>query len=62
MLADDGIFIQFTYGPLPPITRAVTNAQDLVGQRSEWVLDNMPPAAVWVYRRRAPGSALKQAS
>ncbi len=61
VLDDDGIFIQFTYGPLAPIGRAVTNAQHLVGQRSEWVLDNMPPAAVWVYRRRPMGEALKHA-
>ena len=61
VMAADGIFVQFTYGPLSPITRSITNSLDIVGFRSNWVLDNMPPAAVWVYRRRSALPALKQA-
>lgn len=57
VMKQDGIFVQFTYGPLSPITRSITNALDIVGMRSDWVLDNMPPAAVWVYRHRSARAA-----
>ena len=60
-MQDGGKFIQFTYGPLSPITRSVSNSLDIVGLRSDWVLDNVPPAAVWVYRHRAAVPPLKQA-
>lgn len=61
VMQDDGIFVQFTYGPLSPITRSVSNSLDIAGLRSDWVLDNVPPAAVWVYRHRSAVTALKQA-
>ena len=60
-MQDDGIFVQFTYGPLSPITRSVSNSLDIAGLRSDWVLDNVPPAAVWVYRQRSALPPLKQA-
>jgi phosphatidylethanolamine/phosphatidyl-N-methylethanolamine N-methyltransferase len=53
VLADDGVLIQFTYGPKAPISRSVASRLDIAGDRSHWVLDNLPPAAVWQYRRRA---------
>jgi len=49
---DHGIFVQFTYSPVSPLSRGTATAFGLVGDRSEWVLDNLPPAAVWRYRRR----------
>ena len=53
VLADDGVLIQFTYGPKAPVSRSVARGLDIAGDRSHWVLDNLPPAAVWQYRRRA---------
>jgi phosphatidylethanolamine/phosphatidyl-N-methylethanolamine N-methyltransferase len=53
VLADDGVLIQFTYGPKAPVSRSVASGLDIAGDRSHWVLDNLPPAAVWQYRRRA---------
>jgi phosphatidylethanolamine/phosphatidyl-N-methylethanolamine N-methyltransferase len=53
VLADDGVLIQFTYGPKAPVSRSVADGLHIAGDRSHWVLDNLPPAAVWQYRRRA---------
>ena len=61
ILEPGGVFVQFTYGPLSPITRSVSNSLDIAGLRSDWVLDNVPPAAVWVYRHRSAVPSLKQA-
>jgi len=45
--------VQFTYGPLSPVSRSISRDLDIVGARVDWVLDNVPPASVWNYRRRA---------
>lgn len=50
-LADDGEFIQYTYGPTSPIPREFLAAHRLEGKRRGWILLNVPAAAVWVYRR-----------
>lgn len=52
VLPEDGVYVQFTYGPRAPISRPIATALDLLGDRSHWVLDNIPPAAVWHYQRR----------
>jgi phosphatidylethanolamine/phosphatidyl-N-methylethanolamine N-methyltransferase len=51
VLADDGEFLQFTYGPASPVTPRQCDALGIVGKREEWILSNLPPAAVWRYRR-----------
>lgn len=53
VLPHDGYLIQFTYLPRPPVHRRIAAKLDLAATRTAWVLDNVPPAAVWVYRRRA---------
>lgn len=53
ILEPDGIVVQFTYGPLSPVSRSISRDLDIVGARVDWVLDNVPPASVWNYRRRA---------
>jgi len=58
VLAEDGAFVQFTYGPRPPVSRTIAAGLDIVGDRSHWVLDNLPPAAVWQYRRRVEMPAM----
>lgn len=50
-LRGDGRFIQFTYGPQPPVAEEVTRAQGLQVRRGEFVLRNVPPATVYVYTR-----------
>ena len=50
-LRPDGRFIQFTYGPVSPISDGVLEPLGLNMRRGEFVLRNVPPATVWVYRR-----------
>lgn len=52
----DGLLVQFTYGPIAPVAAAVAEALGLSVARGEFVLRNVPPATVYVYRRvAAPG-------
>jgi phosphatidylethanolamine/phosphatidyl-N-methylethanolamine N-methyltransferase len=53
ILRPRGVLVQFTYSPLSPISRSTSRSLDIVGDRADWVLDNVPPASVWNYRRRA---------
>ncbi|MCI5077782.1 methyltransferase domain-containing protein [Oricola sp.] len=43
-------FVQFSYGLIPPIDIAEPG---IAVTRSRWIVRNVPPARVWVYRRRA---------
>lgn len=52
VLAHEGEFLQFTYGPSMPISRNIRDALDIEGIRSEWILSNIPPAAVWRFWRK----------
>ena len=56
VLAEDGEFLQFTYGLNPPIGRETQADLGIVGRRSGWVLANLPPAAIWRFRRMAATS------
>ncbi|MGH6618516.1 MAG: hypothetical protein ACREF6_03135, partial [Alphaproteobacteria bacterium] len=51
VLLQDGVFVQYTYGPLSPVPRCITRSLALVKDRSAWVLRNVPPASVWRYSR-----------
>ena len=48
-----GRFIQFTYGPQPPVAESVQQALGLAVHRGDFVLRNVPPATVYVYERDA---------
>lgn len=50
-LADDGRFIQFTYGPASPVRRRECEALDLRVRRRGFAMRNLPPATVYVYQR-----------
>lgn len=50
-LRPGGTFVQFTYGPLPPVADAVAADLGLQVRRSAFVLRNVPPATVYVYSR-----------
>ena len=50
VLAPGGRFVQYTYGPSSPING---RALGLDGRKVDQVWINLPPAAVWSYRRAA---------
>jgi phosphatidylethanolamine/phosphatidyl-N-methylethanolamine N-methyltransferase len=50
LMAPGAPFIQFSYALVPPIPPEAVGA---VVERSPWILGNLPPARVWVYRRPA---------
>lgn len=43
-------FVQFSYGIIPPIP---LSDPSVVVTKSRWIIRNVPPARVWVYRRKA---------
>ena len=47
-LAPGAPFIQFSYALVPPVTEREC---DCTIETSNWVIGNLPPARVWVYRR-----------
>ncbi len=53
-LAPNGRFIQFTYGPVSPIPRGRVGGPAFHVEGSPPVWWNLPPARVWIYRRRGP--------
>jgi phosphatidylethanolamine/phosphatidyl-N-methylethanolamine N-methyltransferase len=45
--------IQFTYGPKPPVPKALRESLQLVGARGRRIWRNVPPAVVWTFRKPA---------
>ncbi|TBW39196.1 phospholipid methyltransferase [Siculibacillus lacustris] len=43
-------FIQFSYALVPPVPKGAARFEI---ERSSWVVRNLPPARVWIYRRPA---------
>lgn len=43
-------FVQFSYGLVPPVP---VDDPSIQVTRSRWIVRNVPPARVWVYRRKA---------
>ncbi|MCL1634095.1 methyltransferase domain-containing protein [Luteimonas sp. SX5] len=56
-LRGDGRLIQFTYGPQPPLADEVARELGLAAMRGAFVLRNVPPATVYVYRRTEAAGA-----
>ena len=56
-LREDGRFIQYTYGPQPPVAVDATRELGLLVRRGEFVLRNVPPATVYVYTRAGHGTS-----
>lgn len=50
MLEPGAPFIQFSYAPVPPVRQ---DEGDFRIDRTNWVVMNVPPARVWIYRRPA---------
>ncbi len=51
-LRPGGLFIQFTYGAVPPVCRTVREELSLGWTRSGRVWSNVPPATSYVFHRR----------
>ena len=54
-LVPGGVLVQFTYFTLEPLDRPCAEAAGLAGQRTQFVLANVPPAFVWRYEKRRDG-------
>jgi phosphatidylethanolamine/phosphatidyl-N-methylethanolamine N-methyltransferase len=52
-MAPEGVFIQFTYGPVSPMPRYRSFGPTFRAERSPQVWLNLPPASVWTYRAAA---------
>ncbi|TCT01276.1 hypothetical protein B1808_01150 [Pseudofulvimonas gallinarii] len=52
LMGEDGAFVQFTYGPKVPVHPDVMAELGLQGERSGFTLRNLPPASVYVLRKR----------
>lgn len=59
-LTEDGVLVQFTYGPASPVSRRILQRLDLEARRTSWVVENFPPASVWRYRPAAQPVAEKR--
>ncbi len=57
LMAPGGSFVQFTYGMTSPVPRAAAGLFDAEVSPPVWL--NLPPARVWIYRRKgeAPSRA-----
>ncbi len=53
LMPGNGSFVQFTYGPVTPVSREVMRALGLRAQRQGFTLCNLPPASVYVFSRDA---------
>lgn len=52
ILGEDGVFVQFTYGPASPVPERRLKSLGLVPKLAGRVWRNVPPATVWSFRRR----------
>ncbi len=52
LMGADGVFVQFTYGPLSPIPREICEGR-YSAHRGRPIWANLPPARVWSYRLEA---------
>ncbi len=50
-LPNDGVLVQFTYGPKCPVPQHTLNRLGLKARRVDFTLMNLPPASVYVLQR-----------
>ena len=62
VLGAEGVLVQYTYGPAAPVPPELGAELGLIGERTNWVLANLPPAAVWRYRRSRSAPGLSRAA
>jgi phosphatidylethanolamine/phosphatidyl-N-methylethanolamine N-methyltransferase len=51
VIGAEGVLVQYTYGMAAPVPPDLGAELGVIGERTNWVLANLPPAAVWRYRR-----------
>ncbi|MBM3647284.1 MAG: methyltransferase domain-containing protein [Alphaproteobacteria bacterium] len=51
VLPPGGALVQFTYGPRPPVPRALREQLGLAGSSGRRIWRNVPPAVVWTFRK-----------
>ena len=51
VLSPSGTYVQFTYGPRPPVSDAQIAKLGLKVEQTAYILFNLPPARVFVFRR-----------
>lgn len=51
LMPEDGVFVQFTYGPVAPVAPEVLRALRLRAVRRSFTLLNVPPASVYTFVR-----------
>lgn len=56
-MGQDGVFVQFTYGPKSPVRQSVLDALGLEAVKAEKVPRNVPPASVYHYTLATPNAA-----
>ncbi len=62
VLGTGGVLVQYTYGPAAPVPPELGAELGMIGVRISWVFANLPPAAVWRYRRSGPAPDLAHAT
>ena len=62
VLGAEGVLVQYTYGPAAPVPPELGAELGLIGERTNWILANLPPAAVWRYRRSRSVPSLSRAA
>ena len=50
-LPSNGVWVQYTYGWKPPLPEDLAHQAGWIGARETFVVANLPPAWVWIYRR-----------
>jgi len=50
LVGEKGVIVQFTYGAKSPLNRNELRKYHITGRRVKTVLNNVPPAHVWVYK------------
>jgi phosphatidylethanolamine/phosphatidyl-N-methylethanolamine N-methyltransferase len=53
-LRPGGVFVQYTYSPVSPVSRCLVERLGLAVERAAVVFRNLPPATVWVYGSPCP--------
>lgn len=61
VLRPGGRFVQFTYAPRSPVGRELLDELGLTARRASHSLRNLPPAFVYVLKRRPAGAPLAEA-
>ena len=51
LMANEGPFVQFTYGPVQPVSEPIVRRLKLGVSRADHVWLNLPPATIWRYER-----------